>query len=79
MRLIPENSGYNDGTANFYDLNAGISHRFNKNNHLFVNGYFSRDKFSFNRNVSYQYQNINTSVRYRSIVSDRTDMVISGA
>ena len=43
-----------------------------------MNGYFSRDKFSFNRNVSYQYQNINTSVRYRSIVSDRTDMVISG-
>ena len=79
MRLIPQESGYNDGTANFYDLNAGISHRFNNSNHLFVNGYFSRDKFSFDPDISYRYQNINASVRYRSILSENTNMVISGA
>ncbi len=79
MRLIPKESGYNDGSANFYDLNAGISHRFNKNNHLFVNGYFSRDRFSFDSNTSYRYQNINVSIRYRSILTDRTDMVLLAA
>jgi len=77
MKLIPKESGYNDGSANFYDLNAGISHRFNQNNHLFVNGYFSRDRFSFDPNVSYRYQNINTSARYRSVISDRSDMVLT--
>ncbi|MDD2289436.1 MAG: carboxypeptidase-like regulatory domain-containing protein [Bacteroidales bacterium] len=77
MKLIPKESGYNNGSANFYDLNAGISHRFNQNNHLFLNGYFSRDRFSFDPNVSYRYQNINGSVRYRSILTDRTDMVMT--
>mgnify|MGYP002681991333 CR=1 FL=1 len=77
MKLLPKESGYNNGSANFYDLNAGISHRFNQDNHLFVNGYFSRDKFSFDPNVSYRYQNINGSVRYRSILADRTDMVLT--
>ena len=79
MGLIPQESGYNDGSANFYDLNAGISHRFNNSNHLFINGYFSRDKFSFDPDISYRYQNINTSVRYRSILSDNTNMVLSVA
>jgi len=79
MGIIPEDSGYNDGTANFYDLNAGVSHRFNQNNHLYVNGYFSRDRFSFNKDIAYRYQNINTSARFRSVLTDRTDMVLSGA
>ncbi len=79
MKLIPKESGYNDGSANFYDINAGISHRFNKNNHMFVNGYFSRDKFSFDPTTSYRYQNMNVSLRYRSILTDRTDMFVSAA
>jgi outer membrane receptor for ferrienterochelin and colicin len=78
MKLIPEGSGYNNGTANFYDLNLGVSHRFDNKNQLFVNGYFSRDNFSFDPQVSYRYQNINTSVRYRSVLRDHTNMVLSG-
>jgi outer membrane receptor for ferrienterochelin and colicin len=77
LGLIPENSGYNNGSANFYDLNAGISHKFNENNHLYVNGYFSRDRFSFNNENSYAYQNVNTSVKFRSILSDNSTMVLS--
>lgn len=79
LGLIPENSGYNNGSANFYDLNAGISHKFNENNHLYVNGYFSRDRFSFNNENSYAYQNVNTSVKFRSILSDNSTMVLSAA
>ena len=44
---------------------------------MFVNGYFSRDNFSFDPQVSYRYQNINTSVRYRSVLRDHTNMVLS--
>ena len=77
MRLIPEESGYNNGTANFYDVNMGLSHRFDKKNHLYVNGYFSTDRFSFDPEVSYRYQNINTSVRYRSVLKEHTNMLMS--
>ncbi|NLA15424.1 MAG: TonB-dependent receptor [Bacteroidales bacterium] len=78
MRLIPEESGYNNGTANFYDINLGLSHRFDNKRQLFVNGYFSRDNFSFQPEVSYRYQNVNTSARYQSVLFDHTNMVISG-
>lgn len=77
MRLIPDESGYNNGTANFYDLNMGVSHRFDKKNHLYVNGYFSRDRFSFDPEVSYRYQNMNASVRYRSVLKEHTNMLLS--
>lgn len=77
--MIPENSGYEDGTANFYDINAGISHKFNENNFLYVNGYFSRDRFSFDQQTSYKYHNANGSIKYRSVLSDRAQLVLSGA
>lgn len=77
--LIPENSGYSDGTANFYDLNAGISHKFNDKNFLYVNGYYSRDHFSFDNLSSYKYNNANASVKFRSVLSDRAQLVVSGA
>lgn len=79
LNMIPENSGYNDGTANFYDINAGLSHKFNENNYLYVTGYYSRDNFAFSPDTTYMYQNLNTSIRYRSILSDNSTMVISGA
>ena len=44
LGLLPEKSGYNDGRAGFYDLNASIDHRFDENNSLTVSGYFSHDR-----------------------------------
>lgn len=79
LKLIPEGNGYDDGKANFYDFNAGISHKFNEKNFLHINGYYSRDRFSFNKESSYMYQNANGSLKYRSVLSDRTTLVLAGA
>jgi hypothetical protein len=47
LSLLPEDSDYNNGTASFYDVTAGITHRFNEKNSIHVNGYYSIDDFSF--------------------------------
>lgn len=68
LRLIPENSGYNQGSAGFYDLNASVKHKVNAENSLTVNGYFSRDHFSFEPKEEFSYQNLNLSAEWRHII-----------
>lgn len=64
LGLLPEKSGYKDGKAGFYDLNASIDHRFNEYNSLTLTGYFSHDRFSFDRAERYAYQNGSGSLRW---------------
>ena len=42
----------NDNTAYFYDLNTKMNYKINKNNTLFLSGYFGRDIFSINKSFS---------------------------
>lgn len=71
LKKLPEKSGYKDGNAGFYDLNASINHRFDERNNLYLNGYYSHDRFRFDTNQRYAYQNANGSVKWRRIFSDR--------
>lgn len=77
LGLLPEGSGYNQGTANFYDVNASVSHKFNDRNSIYAYGYYSRDKFSFSVDTSYMYNNINGSLKWRSNFSDKHSMVLT--
>jgi outer membrane receptor for ferrienterochelin and colicin len=65
LGTLPEKSDYRDGSAGFYDLNATLSHRFSNYNSLILNGYFSRDRFSFKAGERYAYRNANASARWR--------------
>ena len=69
LKEIPEKSGYNNGTAGFYDLNGSLNYRFNETNSLYLNGYYSRDRFSFTNKEQYAYQNANFSAKWRRIFS----------
>lgn len=69
LDLIPEGSGYNNGSAGFFDVNAGVRHQLNALNTLSVHGYFSRDRFSFEVNEQFSYQNLNISTEWRQIIS----------
>lgn len=71
LKKLPEKSGYKDGNAGFYDLNASINHSFDDRNNLYLNGYYSHDRFSFDTNQRYAYQNANGSIKWRRIFSDR--------
>lgn len=71
MRLLPEKSGYKDGKAGFYDLGAVLSHQMNDRNNLYVYGYHSYDRFSFNVNEKYNYTNMNYSAKWRSVLNEK--------
>ena len=71
MKQIPESSGYSNGTAGFYDLNGGFNYRFNENNSIYLNGYFSRDRFNFTHREAYAYQNANFSAKWRHIFNQQ--------
>lgn len=69
MKMLPEKSGYRDGNAGFYDVGTVFSHTVNNHNKLNVYGYYSHDRFAFNDNVKYAYDNMNVSLIWRSVLS----------
>ena len=70
LKQLPEKSGYNKGTAGFYDIGTVISHQINEKNYLNVYGYYSRDRFNFNINQQYSYNNLIASARWRRLFGD---------
>ena len=74
FKLLPENSSYGGGKASFQDVNLGLSHKINERNSIHLYGYYSRDKFSFSGDTTFRYRNINGSLKWHSIFSDRHSM-----
>ena len=70
LKHLSEKSGYKNGIANFYDLGGVLTWKINNKHRLKLNGYWSRDKFSFSSDDSYGYQNRNISAEWRSILND---------
>lgn len=71
LKKLPEKSGYSNGTANFYDLNASLTHTANPYNSFYINGYYSQDRFSFDEDEKYGYRNANASVKWRHLFSQK--------
>lgn len=61
MRLIPAKSGYNEGSARFYDLNAVVHHRFDDRTNLQLHAYYSNDHFNFEPTEQFGYSSRNYS------------------
>lgn len=64
LGLLPANSGYAGGRANFYDINASVSHHFDKRNTLQAFAYWSHDNFGFSNDTTFRYSNLNVALRY---------------
>ena len=77
LKLLPEDSGYKDGSANFYDFGGVLTWKLNSMHRLKVYGYLSHDKFSFSSQDNYGYQNRNISAEWRSILSDKLTATVS--
>ncbi len=71
LNLLPEKSGYRDGSAGFYDIGTVLSHQFNEKSYLTVYGYYSHDRFQFNENQKYAYTNLNASVKWKRFFNDK--------
>ncbi|MDL2264857.1 TonB-dependent receptor [Parabacteroides sp. OttesenSCG-928-G07] len=77
LKQLPEDSGYRDGSAGFYDLNASINHKFSDYDNLSINGYFSNDRFRFTDEERYSYQNANASIKWRHIFNPKLTSTIT--
>ncbi len=78
LKQIPENDVKNSN-ASFYDLSAKISTEFSDKDALYLSGYFSRDKFQLYSDSVIQYQNFNTSAKWKHIFSPKLFAVVTGA
>ena len=67
LDMASEKSGYSNGNAGFYDLNASANYRINENNVVYLSGYYSSDQFSFTNKDQYAYQNANFSAKWRHV------------
>ena len=77
LKQLPEDSGYKNGSANFFDLGGVLTWKLNNIHRLKVYGYWSKDKFSFSSEDSYGYQNRNFSAEWRSILNENMTATIS--
>ncbi|MDR2894653.1 MAG: TonB-dependent receptor [Alistipes sp.] len=77
LRQLPEQSGYKNGNAGFWDVNASLSHRFDNRNNLYVDGYYSQDRFNFEAFEEYKYRNMNGSVKWRHLINANSWAVVS--
>jgi TonB-dependent receptor-like protein/carboxypeptidase-like protein len=72
LKLLP--AEYENSKAGFYDGNLQISHQFNQKSNLYINGYFSRDRFSLNNDTSFGYSNRNASVKFKHTFNNKWGM-----
>ncbi len=77
LKILPEKSGYKNGSANFYDFGGVLTWKINSMHRLKIYGYLSRDKFSFSSDDNYGYQNRNFSAEWRSILNEKITTTIS--
>ena len=77
LSMLPQDSEYNDGSASFYDVTAGITHKFNEKNSIHINGYWSVDDFRFSADTSYNYTNANGSLKWKSNFGEKTSMELT--
>ncbi len=57
--------------AYFYDLNTKINHKINKNNSIFLSGYFGRDLFNVSERFVNVYGNAVGNFRWNHLFSDK--------
>jgi len=77
LGMLPEESNYKNGSASFFDISGGISHKIDSKNTLYLYGYYSRDGFNFSIDTCFKYQNLNASLKWRGILNDNHNLTIS--
>ena len=77
LKQLPEDSGYKNGSANFFDFGGVLTWKLNSMHRLKIYGYWSHDKFSFSSQDKYGYENRNFSAEWRSLLNERVTLTAS--
>ncbi|MDY8134005.1 TonB-dependent receptor [Aquimarina sp. 2201CG5-10] len=62
---------FKDSSLFFYDFNLKANYDLNKNNRLFLSGYFGRDKFELDGLLGTTWGNTSASLRWTSVLSEK--------
>lgn len=76
MRFIPDES-YKNSSASFYDGNFQLNHELNDKNSLYLVGYLSHDAFGLSPDTSYSYQNKSANLKWKSVINDQLNSVLT--
>ena len=77
LKLLPENSYYHGSKANFFDVNAGITHRFSEKDKLSFSAYASRDRFTFNPDTAFIYGNLAVSSAWHHRAGENRELSLT--
>ena len=79
LNQLPKSSSYSGGSAGFSDLNLGLTHRFDEQNTLKAYAYWARDRFSFQKDTTFRYGNLNAALIWkRETAKDREFTLSAG-
>ncbi|TXE12970.1 TonB-dependent receptor [Seonamhaeicola algicola] len=62
---------FKDDKISFYDLNLKTNYSINKNNKIYLSGYFGRDVFDINNIIKNNYGNASGNLRWNHIFNDK--------
>ncbi|MES1216488.1 MAG: TonB-dependent receptor [Bacteroidota bacterium] len=71
-----KNEGYKNSRASFYDVDLSINHEINAKNNLYFSGYLSNDRFRFNKDTVYRYQNQNINLKWKHIFNNKLNGIL---
>jgi hypothetical protein len=69
--FMPAIKEIKDDKISFYDLNLKTNYEINKNNRVYLSGYFGRDIFDLSKVVKNQYGNTSGNLRWNHIYNDK--------
>lgn len=75
LNLLPQS--YKKSSAQFFDVNLGISHQLNDKNNLYFSGYISKDRFYLNSDTAYHYGNGNASLKWKHTFNSKFNSVFT--
>lgn len=78
LNILPEKAGYHGAKASFYDLNLNVSHQQNERNNFYLTAYASNDRSNLASDTTYQYNNLNLSLRWKHTLNNKLYALISG-
>ena len=69
--FLPAIEDLKDDKISFYDLNLKTNYEINKNNRVYLSGYFGRDVFDLSKIVKNRYGNTSANLRWNHIFNDK--------
>lgn len=66
-----QTAAFRKSDAQFYDLNAHITHEIDDKNTIYLTGYLSRDRFTLGSDTTYSYQNKVATLKWKHVFSPK--------